>query len=274
MKSRRKLIDPEDSGLPVAKQCELLGVPRSSYYYRAVPESDENLYYMRLIDQIYLDFPHYGRRSMTGHLRGMGKSISTKRVARLMNRMGLKAIYPKSKKKAWQKKYGVYPYLLKGLQIHPQNHVWATDITYIPVRGGYIYLVAVMDVYSRFILSWNISDSLESDFCIAAVEKAFDFGRPKILNSDQGVQFTSKDYITLLRESDIEISMSGKGRCYDNIFIERFWRSLKYEEVYLHNYEDPAEAIDSIGEYMNLYNSERVHSSLNYRTPGDVYLAA
>jgi putative transposase len=188
--------------------------------------------------------------------------------------MGLEAMYTRPKKEAWQQKYGKFPYLLNGLEIGPQNHVWGTDITYIPVEAGYLYLVAVVDLYSRFVLSWQLSNNLESTFCVEALEDAFEYGLPKILNSDQGVQFTSHDYIDLLKNKGIEISMSGKGKCWDNIFVERFWRSLKYEEVYLKQYNNSDEAHDGIAEYIKLYNQKRPHSSLNYRTPLEVYLAA
>lgn len=208
---------------------------------------------------------------MTFHLKRKGFSVNRKRISRLMKIMGLEAMYPKPKRYAWQQKYGKFPYLLKNIDISTQNHVWATDITYVPVDQGYLYLVAFIDLYSRFVLSWQLSNSLESSFCVEALEKAFKFGRPLIVNSDQGVQFTSYEYVNLLKSKGIEISMSGKGRCWDNIFVERFWRSLKYEEVYLKQYSCTEEAYDGISSYIKMYNKRRPHSSLNYRTPEEVY---
>lgn len=202
----------------------------------------------------------------------MGFEVNRKRISRLMKAMGIEAMYPKPKRDAWQRKNGKFPYLLKDITINFQNHVWATDITYIPMHGGYLYLVAIIDLFSRFVLSWELSDSLESDFCIGALNHAFEFGKPLIMNSDQGVQFTSNNYVQLLKTKGIEISMSGKGRCWDNIFVERFWRSLKYDEVYLNQYNGSEEAYDCIGGYIERFNTKRLHSSLSYRTPAEVYL--
>lgn len=274
MNNRISMIELAHAKLSISKQCDLLGVPRSSYYYKPIAESEYNLLLMRKIDEQYMDTPSYGSRLMTAHLKAKGYNVNRKRICRLMKAMNLEAIYPKPKREAWQQKYGKFPYLLKDIEIGFQNHVWATDITYIPVDAGYIYLVAIIDLFSRFILSWQLSNSLESGFCLEALESAFKYGKPKIMNSDQGVQFTSHSYINFLQNQGVEISMSGKGRCWDNIFIERFWRSLKYEEVYLKRYSNSKEADEGISHYIELYNHRRPHSSLNYCTPWEKYKVA
>jgi putative transposase len=249
----------------------LLGVPRASYYYKPIPETKYNLLLMSEIDKQYLSTPSYGSRLMTAVLRRKGYQINRKRVSRLMREMGLEAMYPKPKRQAWEQRYGKFPYLLKNIDISYQNHVWGTDITYIPVENGYVYLVAFVDLYSRFVLSWELSNSLESKFCVEAMKNAFKHGKPLIINSDQGVQFTSHEYISILKNEEIAISMSGKGRCWDNIFVERFWRTIKYEEIYLKQYTGMEEAYEGIDKYIKLYNSERPHSSLNNKTPSEVY---
>jgi putative transposase len=185
--------------------------------------------------------------------------------------MGLEAQYPKPKREAWQLKHGKFPYLLKNVKFTSHNHVWGTDITYIPLNNGFLYLVAFLDLFSRFVLSWQLSNNLESSFCVDALEKAFEYGTPQILNSDQGIQYTSSEYIKILKSKDIQISMSGKGRCWDNIFVERFWRSFKYEEVYLKQYVSSEETYEGINSYINFYNHKRPHSALNNRTPAEVY---
>ena len=273
MSDRKRNIDP-DSELSITKQCELLSVSRSSYYYKPVPENEENLQLMRLIDQEYLSKPYYGSRRMVKFLCRKGFEVNRKRVVRLMDKMGISAIYPKPKREKWEKRYGKFPYLLEGLTFGSCNHVWGTDITYIPVRTGFVYLVAVIDLYSRFVLSWELSNSLDSEFCVQALEQAFDRGIPTIMNSDQGVQFTSNRFIETLLERDVQISMAGKGRCWDNIFVERFWRSLKHEEVYLSCYETADEAYKNIDRYIDLYNRERLHQSLGYKTPEEIYFSA
>jgi putative transposase len=223
------------------------------------------------IDKQYLETPFYGRRLMTGHLKKQGYSVNNKKIRRLMRSMGLEAMYPKPKRIAIERKYGKFPYLLRNIDITDKNQAWGTDITYIPVLNGYLYLVAVIDLYSRFVLSWKLSNNLESDFCILALEEALRYGIPEIMNSDQGIQFTSHAYVEALRTKNIRISMSGKGRCFDNIMVERFWRSFKYEEVYLNQYCSGEEAFQSIGSYLNIYNYSRPHSSLGYETPAIVY---
>jgi putative transposase len=226
---------------------------------------------MKEIDKIYLDAPFYGRRSMTSTLKRMGHNVNPKRISRLMKNMGLEAQYPKPKREAWQLKHGKFPYLLKNVKFTSHNHVWGTDITYIPLNNGFLYLVAFLDLFSRFVLSWQLSNNLESSFCVDALEKAFEYGTPQILNSDQGIQYTSSEYIKILKSKDIQISMSGKGRCWDNIFVERFWRSFKYEEVYLKQYVSSEETYEGINSYINFYNHKRPHSALNNRTPAEVY---
>jgi len=265
------LIEANHNGLSISQQCDLLGVARSSFYYQPIPESSDNLHIMKEIDRIYLKFPFYGSRRITAGLTALGHEVNRKRVVRLMRLMAIEAMYPKPKTTISCKNHKKYPYLLRDINIDYQDHAWATDITYIPVEGGFIYLVAVLDLYSRYVLSWRISNTLESDFCIKALEDALKIGKPKIFNTDQGTQFTSKKFIQMLKDHNILISMTGKGRCMDNIFVERFWRTLKYEEVYLKNYSNPKESAESIADYIELYNKERLHSSLAYQTPEKIY---
>lgn len=223
---------------------------------------------MRIIDEQYLVTPFYGSRQMAEELKKRGEAVNRKRVQRLMRIMGLEAMYPKPKTSVGNKEHYKYPYLLQNLSIVMPNQVWGTDITYIPTQGGYLYLVAVLDLFSRYVVSWAVSDSLESEFCIEAIERALEKGeRPKILNSDQGSQYTCKAYTEILKKNGIEISMSGKGRCWDNIFVERLWRSYKHEEVYLKNYTSGLEAREGTDWYLNFYNDRRLHSSLKYKTP-------
>jgi putative transposase len=265
------MLDPSYTTLSIRKQCGVLGVARSSYYYTPVSETEENLHLMLEIDKQYLETPSYGRRMMTAHLKNMGYRVNSKRVARLMRIMGIQALYPKPKRRGHLQRQEKFPYLLKNLEISCSNQVWGTDITYIPVGSGYLYLVAILDLYSRFILSWEISDSLESGFCLKALQRGLEYGTPKILHSDRGVQFTSDAYVDLVQSKGIQVSMSGKGRCFDNIFVERFWRSLKYEEVYLHQYETVKDAYEGIRAYIEAYNYKRPHSALKYQYPGKLY---
>lgn len=266
------MIDSTYEELSITRQCDLLSVPRSCYYYEPITETAFNLLLMEEIDKQYLDTPSYGSRLMTAHLCKKGYLVNRKRISRLMKVMGIEAMYPKPKRTSWEKRNEKYPYLLKNLNISSQNHVWGADITYIPVDSGYLYLVAFIDLYSRFVLSWQLSNSLESSFCLEALQRAFNHGKPLIMNTDQGSQFTCHDYISILKSQGIEISMSGKGRCWDNIFVERFWRSLKYEEVYLKQYEDSQDAYEGIESYIELYNNKRPHSALNYKTPREAYI--
>ncbi len=262
------------SELSISQQINLLGIARSTYYYKPILESDLNLELMKVIDQLYLKDPCCGRRRITKELRRLGYDVNEKRIARLMKIMGIEAIYPKPKKAFWGSQHRKFSYLLRNVKISSQNHVWGADITYIPMGKGYIYLVAVLDLFSRYVLSWKLSNNLESDFCLQALNGALAFGKPRIFNTDQGVQFTSHKFINILEKEDISISMSGKGRCWDNIFVERFWRTLKYEEVYIKSYEDFFDAQQNIEQYIDRYNSKRLHSSLDYLTPQEVYHAA
>jgi putative transposase len=225
-----------------------------------------------MIDELYLKAPFYGHRSMTYELKKMGEDVNKKRVHRLMKKMGLVTMYPKPRFNPTSHEDYKYPYLLSNLQITRPNQVWGADITYIPVETGYLYLVAILDLYSRYVVSWVLSNNMEVDFCIKAIKNALKLGvRPEIVNSDQGTQFTSKAWTSLLKQERIEISMSGKGRCWDNIFVERLWRTLKYEEVYPKEYASVAEAQQGIKWYFNFYNVERMHTSLGLKVPKEVY---
>lgn len=253
------------------RQCALLGVNRASLYYEPVEESQENLRLMQLIDRQYTRLPFYGSRRMTAWLRSEGYGVNRKRVARLMRIMGIEAVYAKPKLSQPGEGHKIYPYLLKGLKIERCNQVWCTDITYIPMTQGFVYLVAVMDWFSRFVLSWALSLTMEVEFCLAALASALRRSCPEIFNSDQGAQFTSERFLGELERRQIAISMDGRGRCLDNIFIERLWRSLKYEEVYLKDYQLVPEAHRGIEKYFQFYNYERLHQSLNYQTPAAIY---
>jgi len=256
----------------VRRQCELLGLSPSTLYYRACGESAFNEMLMRLIDKQYIETPFYGSRRMAVYLGREGHDVNRKRVRRLMRLMGLEAVYPKPRLSVSDKQNPVYPYLLKGMTIDRPNQVWCTDITYIPLRRGWVYLVAVMDWASRFVLSWEVSVTLDASFCIEALERALaTWGTPEIFNSDQGSQFTSGGFTKPLRKAGVKISMDGVGRCFDNIFIERLWRSVKHEEVYLHDYQTVAEAVCGLARYLEFYNHRRPHQSLDYRTPAEAY---
>jgi putative transposase len=260
------------SELSIQKQCHLLSISRASYYYASKGESPLNLTLMQLIDTQHLVTPFYGSRQMARWLRRKGYCVSRKRVRRLMRKMGLHAIYQRPRTTLPNKYHTVYPYLLRNLSVEKPNQVWCTDLTYIPMQKGFLYLVAVMDWHSRKVLSWRLSNTMDTQFCIEALEEAIaTYGCPEIFNSDQGSQFTSNEFIRILQEHKIKISMDGKGRWMDNVFIERLWRSLKYECVYLHAFESGSEAKDGINTWINLYNSERPHSSLGDLTPDECY---
>lgn len=268
------MID-NDSPLSIRRQCELVRVPRSGFYYEpTAPDADE-LSVMRLIDALHLEHPFYGSRKITLDLRAKGQDVNRKRVQRLMCLMGLEALVPKPKTSEPHPEHVVYPYLLKRLKITRPNQVWATDITYVPMKNGFLYLVAIMDWCSRKVLSWRLSNTLDSTFCVEALEEALiAFGAPEIFNTDQGAQFTADAFTSVLRACGVAISMDGKGRWLDNVFVERLWRSVKYEEVYLHAYDDGHEARDGIGRYFKFYNSQRPHQALGYQTPDAFYLSA
>jgi len=258
--------------LSITQQCQLLGLNRSGVYYEPAGESAENLEIMRLIDEQYTETPFYGSRRMAAVLsRHLGRSINRKRTQRLMRLMGIEALYPRSHTSKRNQEHEKFPYLLNGVTIQAPNHVWSTDITYVRMTRGYLYLVAIIDWYSRYVISWELSNTLDNSFCISALNKALKYSKPDIFNSDQGSQFTSKDFTKILKENNIRISMDGKGRVFDNIFVERLWRSLKYEEVYLKNYESVPEAVDSIQSYWLFYNHKRLHQALGYHTPAEVH---
>jgi len=265
------LIEPHHERLPIYRQCELLGLSRAGYYYRPTATSAEDFLLMRLLDEQYTARPFYGSRRMTVELRKLGRAVNRKRVQRLMRLMGIEAIYPKPRLSAPGEEQRVYPYLLRDLAIERPNQVWCTDITYIRLRQGFIYLTAIMDWYSRYVLAWELSNTLETSFCLEALERALSNSRCDIFNSDQGSQFTSREFTCKLEAAEIRISMDGRGRAFDNIFIERLWRSVKYEEVYLKDYGGVGEAKSSLGKYFNFYNEARPHQALAYRTPAEVY---
>jgi putative transposase len=270
---RRELVEPGHLEISLRRQCELLGVNRSGLYYQPLGESAENLELMRLIDREYTRRPFYGSRRMMQWLHEQGRRVGRHRVRRLMELMGLEALYPKPKLSQPGEGHKIYPYLLNGVDITRVNQVWSTDITYIRMVEGFVYLVAVMDWFSRFVLSWSLSLTLEVDFCLEALKRALRWGQPEIFNSDQGSQFTSEQFTGILAQRGVAISMDGRGRCLDNIFIERLWRSLKYEEVYLRDYTRVPEARTGIGNWFRFYNHQRFHQSLDYRTPAAVFHA-
>jgi putative transposase len=248
-----------------------LGLARSSLYYRPVGVSQLELELMRLIDDQYTRTPFYGTRRMRAYLKAHGYRVNRKRIARLMHMMGLEAIYPKPKLSQKDTAHKVYPYLLRGMEIANPDQVWASDITYIRIHRGFVYLTVIMDWYSRYVLSWEISVTLDAHFCTEALERALRRGRPTIFNTDQGSQFTSEQFRTHLIEAEVQISMDGKGRAFDNIFVERLWRSVKYEEVYLKDYRDVSSCIEGLRDYFRFYNDERPHQALGYKTPRQVY---
>lgn len=277
------MIETNNREISIRRQCDLIGLPRASYYYPGYARnlivgdhkpglsSAENLMYMRLIDEQYLKTPFYGSRRMAVFLNLQGYLVNRKRIQRLMRLMGIQALYPSPKTSIRAVDHQIYPYLLRNVQIGRTNQVWSADITYIPLEGGFMYLVAIIDWYSRFILSWRLSNTLDTYFCLEALEEALQHGRPEIFNTDQGVQFTSKDFTEQLKRAEIQISMDGRGRALDNIFIERFWRSVKYEDIYLKNYPDVPDLVFGLDKYFSFYNHDRPHQSLEYKTPAKVY---
>ena len=269
---RKKAVEPEHPGLSISRQCELLQISRSSWYYEALGESEVNLTLMRLIDEQFLETPYYGARQMARYFRRQGYCVNRKRIQRLMQKMGLMAIYQKPNTSKPHPEHKVYPYLLSGIDIQASNQVWCSDVTYIPMRRGFLYLVAVMDWHSRKVLSWRLSNTLDADFCVEALKEAMaNYGKPAIFNTDQGSQFTSFEFIQTLKNAEVKISMDSKGRWMDNVRIERLWRSLKYECVYLHAFETGSEVRKGIDKWIRRYNAERPHSSLDDRTPYEAY---
>ena len=266
------MIDPGHGRLSIARQCSLVSISRSSFYYEGKGESRLNLNLMRLIDEQFLETPWYGSRQMARHLRRLGYPVGRKRVRRLMRLMGLQAIYQAPRTSDPHPDHRIYPYLLRGLVIDRANQVWCTDITYIPMRRGFLYLVAIMDWWSRKVLAWRLSNTMTSDFCVEALEEALArHGKPAIFNSDQGSQFTSLEFTQVLKDAGVKISMDGRGRWMDNVMIERLWRSLKYECVYLQAFETGSQARTGIGGWIDYYNTSRPHSVFDGRTPEEVY---
>ena len=267
------LIEAAHSQLSIRQQCELVGLNRSTYYYTPAGESELNLHLMRLIDKQYTKTPFYGWPRMTAHLRRQGYAINHKRVRRLMRTMGLQAIYPKPRTSLAARGHKVYPYLLRKRRITRPNQVWSADITYIPMLRGFMYLVAVIDWYSRYVLAWQLSNTLDGRFCLEALERALAQGEPDIFNTDQGAQFTALAFTSRLEAAGIRISMDGRGRALDNVFVERLWRTVKYEHVYLHEYARVPELEKGLHEYFSFYNHELLHQGLSYQTPVEVHLA-
>jgi putative transposase len=267
------MIDRDYPNLSLARQCDLVGLPRSTLYYQPVKDAAEDLALMRLLDEQYTRTPFYGVRRMTWWLHGEGQSVNPKRVRRLLRTMGLEAVYPKPHLSQAAPGHRIYPYLLRGMTIGRPNQVWSTDITYVRLARGFVYLTAILDWFSRYVLAWSVSNTLDGGFCVETLREALgQYGRPEIFNSDQGAQFTSEAFTEVLRSAGVAISMDGRGRALDNVFVERLWRSVKYEEVYLRDYAGVPAAVEGLGAYFDFYNGERPHQSLAYRTPQAVYL--
>jgi len=265
------MLEPNHDRISLRRQCDLLDLSRSTAYYAPRAEKADNVALKETIDVQYTRTPFYGVPRMTAHLRREGWPVNPKRVRRLMRAMGLSAIYPKPRLSLPCQGHLVYPYLLRNVTVNRLDHVWASDITYIRLRGGFVYLTAVMDWYSRYVLSWELSNTLDAAFCVEALDKALAISQPEIFNTDQGTQYTSEAFTSRLKEAGVKISMDGRGRVYDNIFVERLWRTVKYEEVYLKHYDDADEAWRGLAEYFAFYNRERPHQALDWRTPHEVY---
>jgi len=267
------MIEFTHPDISIRRQCELIDLNRSTYYYAPAGESEFNLHLMRLIDERYLKTPFYGWPRMTDYLQRKGYAVNHKRIRRLMQIMGLQAIYPKRKTSVAGKEHKIYPYLLRGLEITRPGQVWSADITYVPMRHGFVYLVAILDWFSRYVLAWQLSNTLDGRFCLDTLQQALQLGQPDIFNTDQGVQFTALEFTGCLEAAGVRISMDGRGRVFDNIFIERLWRSVKYEEVYLKDYASVPELSTGLDDYFWFYNHDRPHQSLDYRTPAEVHFS-
>lgn len=265
------MIETTHPDLPISRQCALLRLSRAGYYYVPRPEDAFNEMLMRQIDEQYTRTPFYGVLRITAWLRRHGYRVNPKRVRRLMRLMGITAVYPKPRLSQPLKGHKTYPYLLRGLGIDHPDHVWSADITYIRMAPGFLYLVAILDWHSRYVVAWEVSTTLEDEFCLSALDHALSVSRPEIFNTDQGSQFTSAEFTGRLEAGGISISMDHRGRVFDNIFVERLWRTVKYEEVYLKSYETVREARDNLSRYFQFYNTERLHAALGYRTPSEVY---
>jgi len=271
MEDKRMLIQANHAQISMTRQCELIGLPRSSYYYKPAGESEYNLVLMRIIDEQYLRTPFFGSRKMTDWLRLNGHAVNRKRVQRLMQIMGLEGIVPGPHTSKPHPEHKIYPYLLRGMVLNHSNLVWSTDITFVPMPVGFMYLVAIIDWYSRYVLAWGLSNTIDTPFCLDALDHALAVAQPCIFNTDQGCQFTSEDFTCRLRDNQILISMDGRGRALDNVFIERLWRSVKYEDIYLRDYGSVPELEQGLTDYFRFYNQERPHSSLDGRTPAEVH---
>ncbi len=272
MKTRVSMAQTQLCKLSLMKRCELLGINRSRLYYEKKAKANDEIWLMNLIRDIWLKYQFYGYRKVTRELKVVyGKTVNRKRVQRLMKVLGIEALYPKPKTSLAIQDHHKYPYLLKGLKIERVNQVFMVDITYLRLGNGFVYLTALIDVYSRYIAGWHLGEALTTECCLKALEKALKKAKPEIINSDQGCQFTSELWVTTLMKAQIKISMDGKGRCHDNIYIERFWRSIKYEAIYLNEYDDFDELKKGVDHYIKFYNSKRYHQSLNYETPENVY---
>ena len=268
------MIESSHHHISIRRQCELLELNRSSYYHEPAKETTENLRLMRRIDEQYLKTPFYGSRRMAAWLVREGEEVNRKRVKRLMSLMGLEAIHPGPRTTVRNPDHKVYPYLLRGVAIKRRDQVWSTDITYIPMHHGFMYLTAVIDWHSRYVLSWRLSNSLDGRFCLETLEEALRGGKPEIFNTDQGVQYTSRSFTGRLESAGVLVSMDGRRRALDNVFVERLWRSLKYEEIYLKDYRSVAELESALAKWFRFYNHERLHQSLKYRTPAEMYQEA
>jgi putative transposase len=265
------LVDTEETRLSIRRQCELLDLNRSSYYLQPAVESEENLRLMRLIDHRFLLTPFYGSRRMTASLERSGETVNRKRVQRLMAKMGLEALFPRPRTTTAAPDARLYPYLLRDRELTHVDEVWTSDITYVPMRRGFMYLTAVIDWYSRYVLSWRVSNTLDGRFCLEALDEALSRARPEIFNTDQGSQFTSREYTGRMEEAGIAVSRDGRGRALDNVFVERLWRSVKYEDLYIEDYARVSELESGLTAYFQFYDEERPHQSLDYQTPGEVY---
>ena len=268
------MVQADHPHLSISRQCELVGLSRSVFYYQPAKASEENLRLMQQIDSIYLKYPFYGTRRMRAVLQEQGYGVNRKRIKRLYQLMGLQAIGPKPNTSKPAEGHKVYPYLLRNLKVERANQVWATDLTYIPMPTGFMYLMAVVDLYSRKVISWGVSNTMDTDFCCDVLKEALQTGRPAIFNTDQGSQFTSEAFTAILKQHEVQISMDGKGRAIDNIFVERLWRSVKYEYLYLKRPETCQQLYKGLEEYFLFYNQERLHQSLEYKTPDTIYKVA
>jgi putative transposase len=265
------LVEVSHPELSVRRQCELLGLNRSTFYYEPTGATSEDLHMMRLIDELYTACPFYGSRKITEALTRRGEEVNRKRVQRLMREMGLEAIYPKPRLSAAGRGHKIYPYLLRGVKIERPDQVWSADITYVPMPSGFMYLAAVIDWYSRYVITWRLSNTLDGSFCLEMLEESLRSGKPEVFNTDQGVQFTAEAFTRSLERAGVAVSMDGRGRALDNVFVERLWRSVKYEDIYIRGYETVPELYRGLGRYFGFYNHERLHQSLEYRTPAAVY---